>query len=400
MRRAVEELYSRSWPSGPLERLGTAFADFERLFNGQYPGYLGCDTVYHDVQHSLDDTLAMARLLVGYERSHAPEQQFGAERALLGLVVALFHDSGYIRQSDDHQHRNGAEFTLTHVGRSAQFLARYLPTIGLAEWVPVATQIVHFTGYELRFDQIRLDDPRDRKVGHLLGTADMMAQMADRCYLEKVRDRLYPEFVLGGVAVSRNGDGLKVNYGSGLDVLRQTPEFVAETMRTRLDGEFGGAYRYFEIAVRRPQPLHGSHRAQPRVPQAGARDPALVHAAPRAAVLHVGEEPAAEHACAGHRPPQGHARDVLTSAGRRTPPDAAPAGTPPGPRRARAPRRAPIPRPRRRRAPACARPARGCGCRSPRRPAPATPRARGPCRPSTSSGTATLLPVVPVIVTA
>jgi hypothetical protein len=106
---------------------------------------------------------------------------------------------------------------------------------------------VHFTGYELAFDQIRLDDPRDRKVGHLLGTADMMAQMADRCYLEKVRDRLYPEFVLGGVAVAQNGSGLKVNYGSGLDVLRQTPEFFAETMRTRLDGEFGGAYHYVEL---------------------------------------------------------------------------------------------------------------------------------------------------------
>jgi len=47
--------------------------------------------------------------------------------------------------------------------------------------------------------------------------------------------------------VSRNDEGLKVTYGSGLDVLRQTPEFVAATMRTRLDGEFGGAYRYFEV---------------------------------------------------------------------------------------------------------------------------------------------------------
>jgi hypothetical protein len=191
----------------------------------------------------------MARLLVGYERSHAPDQRLGAERALMGLVVALFHDAGYIRQTDDTRHRNGAEFTRTHVSRSAQFLARYLPTIGMAQWVPVATQIVHFTGYELSFDQIRLDEPRDRKVGHLVGTADMMAQMSDRCYLEKVRDRLYPEFVLGGVAVAREVDGLKVNYGSGLDVLRQTPEFVAETMRTRLDGEFGGAYRYFEVVL-------------------------------------------------------------------------------------------------------------------------------------------------------
>jgi hypothetical protein len=247
VRRAVEELYTRTWPGGPVDRLGLAFTDFERLFGGQFPGYLGCDTVYHDVQHSLDDTLAMARLLVGYERSHTPEQRLGAERALLGIVVALFHDAGYIRQTDDTKHRNGAEFTRTHVGRSAQFLARYLPTIGMAEWVPVATQIVHFTGYELRFDQIRLDDARDRKVGHLMGTADMTAQMADRCYLEKCRDRLYPEFVLGGIAVANGEQGLKVTYGSGLDVLRQTPEFVAETMRTRLDGEFGGAYRYFEV---------------------------------------------------------------------------------------------------------------------------------------------------------
>ncbi len=248
VRRAVEEIFTQTWPAGQVDRIQAAFADFERLFNGQFPGYFGCDTVYHDVQHSLDDTLAMARLLAGYEKSHVAEQRLGADRAVMGIVVALFHDAGYIRQTDDTQHRNGAEFTRTHVGRSAQFLARYLPTIGMAEWVPVATQIVHFTGYELGFDQIRLDDPRDRKVGHLVGTADMMAQMADRCYLEKCRDRLYPEFVLGGVAMARGKEGeLKVTYASGLDVLRQTPEFVAETMRTRLDGEFGGAYRYFEV---------------------------------------------------------------------------------------------------------------------------------------------------------
>jgi hypothetical protein len=246
VRRAVEELFSKSWSAGQIERVSMAFADFERLFTGLFPGYYGCDTVYHDVQHTLDDTLAMARLLAGYDRSHVAEQRLGPDRAAMGLVVALFHDAGYIRQTDDTQHRNGAEFTRTHVGRSANFLARYLPTIGMAEWVPVATQIVHFTGYELPFDQIRLDDARDRKVGHLVGTADMIAQMADRCYLEKCRDRLYPEFVLGGVALSNSEEGLKVVYGSGLDILRQTPEFVAETMRTRLDGEFGGAYRYVE----------------------------------------------------------------------------------------------------------------------------------------------------------
>ena len=246
-RRAVEELVNQTWPGARIDRLGTAFADFERLYSGHFPGYFGCDTVYHDMQHSLDDTLAMARLLAGYDRTHTTDQRLGGDRALMGLVTALFHDAGYIRQTDDTQHRNGAEFTRTHVSRGAHFLERYLPTIDMAEWVPVATQIIHFTGYEVPFDQIRLDEPRDRKVGHLLGTADMMAQMSDRCYLEKCRDRLYPEFVLGGVAISRSEAGdLKVVYGSGLDVLRQTPKFFADTMRTRLDGEFGGAYRYVE----------------------------------------------------------------------------------------------------------------------------------------------------------
>ena len=63
VRRAVEEIFSQAWPSGKVDRVSVAFADFERLFTGQFPGYFGCDTVYHDLQHSQDVVLAMARLL-------------------------------------------------------------------------------------------------------------------------------------------------------------------------------------------------------------------------------------------------------------------------------------------------------------------------------------------------
>jgi hypothetical protein len=38
-----------------------------------------------------------------------------------------------------------------------------------------------------------------------------------------------------------------VKYASGLDLLRQTREFVAEVRTKRLDGDFHGAYRYLEI---------------------------------------------------------------------------------------------------------------------------------------------------------
>jgi hypothetical protein len=244
---AVRELFAIGWPGEPYERVAVAFDEFERLFSGRMPGYHGVDTIYHDRQHSLDMTLAMARLLVGYESTVEPHQRVGAERAVMSLVTSLFHDAGYIREFDDRQHRNGAEFTLYHVTRSARFLARFLPTIGMEAWIPISTRIVHFTGYEIKLSQLQLADGRDRKLGYLLGTADLIAQMADRCYLEKCRDRLYPEFVLGGIAASPGSDGtMQVRYSSGLDLLRQTPSFVRETRTQRLDGEFERAHQFLE----------------------------------------------------------------------------------------------------------------------------------------------------------
>jgi hypothetical protein len=108
--------------------------------------------------------------------------------------------------------------------------------------------IVHFTGYELDLDKIELDDPRDAISGHLLGTADLIAQMADRCYLEKCRDRLYKEFVLGGIAIDNSGPGkVLVRYESGLDLLKKTPAFYRQVSRDRLQLKFNRAYRYVEV---------------------------------------------------------------------------------------------------------------------------------------------------------
>ena len=250
VREAVLELYADTWPGAPRDTLEAALRDFERLFAGEAPGYLGVDTVYHDLQHSQDVVLAMARLLAGYERSHPDGPKLGAERGLVAIITALFHDAGYIREANEAGIANGAVFTRNHVTRSARFIARYLPGAGLGHWVPIATRIVHFTGYEVPLDLLRVADSRDRLTGHLLGTADMLAQMADRCYLEKCRDRLYAEFVLGDIAVHAGAEGVKVLYGSGLDLLRQTPKFIASTVDSRLGTAFGHSYRYLE-------PLYG-----------------------------------------------------------------------------------------------------------------------------------------------
>jgi hypothetical protein len=246
---AIETLFRPTWPELPSEPLQRAFNHFERLFAGEVEGFHGVDTVYHDRQHTLDITLALARLLVGYERQQDEPQRLGAARATAGILTGLFHDVGYLRRSDDHDSRNGAEFTRTHVSRGARFLEEYLPVLGFGDWVPIATEIIHFTGYEVPFARIeeKVSDPRDITVGHLLGTADMIAQIADRCYLEKCRDRLYAEFVLGGVALPFSDGSPQVKYASGLDLLRQTPDFIADVRAQRLDRDFRRGYRYLEI---------------------------------------------------------------------------------------------------------------------------------------------------------
>ncbi len=249
VRDAVRALFATTYPGAPFDKLWLAFYDFERLFTGRYPGYLGCDTTYHDMQHTLDMTLALARLIAGYERSVDESDRLGAERAQMTIITSLFHDAGYIRHAErDYEFKNGAELTLQHVSRSADFLRRYLPDLGLARDAAVSSMIVHFTGYEVDLDSIELDDPRDSVCGHLLGTADMIAQMADRCYLEKCRDRLYKEFVLGGIAVEHAQPGrYTVRYESGTDLLKKTPGFYEDVLRTRLQRKFNRAYRYFEV---------------------------------------------------------------------------------------------------------------------------------------------------------
>lgn len=246
---AVAELFTALYPRADFQPIKTAFREFERAFRGHADGFHGIETSYHDLQHTLDVTLAMMRLINGYERSEDTRgQRLGPERAAVGLITALFHDAGYLRRKHDTQHQHGAEYTRVHVSRSARMLTDLLPELGFESVAMIAAEIVHFTGYERPFDEIVIDDPLWVKTGHLLGSADMLAQMADRCYLEKCRDRLYEEFEMGGIARMRAPDGREViNYRSPKDLLQKTPDFCNATLRQRLGDKFDHAYRYMNV---------------------------------------------------------------------------------------------------------------------------------------------------------
>ena len=130
----VLRLYHGLYNGKPATAIQRAFGDLGELYRGEHPDYLPCDTEYHDIQHVLDVTLAMARLMDGYERSRDGSPALPAACFALGVITALFHDFGYLRKRGDRRHRYGAEYTLTHVTRGSRHLRGYLPQVGLKRY--------------------------------------------------------------------------------------------------------------------------------------------------------------------------------------------------------------------------------------------------------------------------
>lgn len=244
--KAIDRIYLDLYPQASGSAMHLAFRDCTRMFRGEFPGYRPCDTPYHDIQHTMEVTLAMARLIDGYERSRVGAETIKERLFQLGVITALFHDCGYIIGFNEGEGRNGAEFTFTHVSRGSAFLKEYLPTIGMDDLAEIAAKLIHFTGYEQPVSEVKVPGLIYRLLGNLLGSADIIAQMADRCYLEKCRDRLYPEFVAGGIARQRSPEGEeKIVFSSGADLVLKTPGFYHGAEK-RLTADLAGCYVFAE----------------------------------------------------------------------------------------------------------------------------------------------------------
>jgi hypothetical protein len=207
------------------------FADTVRLFNGEYPGYRRCTTPYHDLKHTTDTMLAMARLMHG---AILEGHSLTGPQVSLGLMCALMHDTGYIQKEKDTK-GTGAKYTGSDTSRSIEFMEAYLTDRGLMkeQFAPYADILV-CTSLETRADERSFPSPAVELLCKLLGTADLMGQMADRIYLEKLL-HLYEEFREAEVA----------GYRDELDLLKKTKDFY-EMVKRRFRGEFNGVCDYVQ----------------------------------------------------------------------------------------------------------------------------------------------------------
>ena len=224
----VKIIVSMIFPQFDFALLFLTFRDVLRLFQGQYPGYQACDTAYHDLKHTTDTFLTMARIIHGATITNL---HFQEKSVALGLVSALLHDSGYILTLDEEG--SGAEYTSVHIRRSIAFMENYFEARDFSrEDFNFCRAILNCTGLDVRIDNIQFASQENAKLGKMLGTADLLGQMSDRTYLEKLLF-LYDEFKIANIK----------GLGSELDFLRGTPGFFDMTLN-RFRDELGGVNKY------------------------------------------------------------------------------------------------------------------------------------------------------------
>jgi len=214
--------------------LEQAMLDLVRAYRGDYPGLLRCDTCYHDLRHSFDSGLAMARLIDGHAIVTPREatEHIDAEHALVGVLLALFHDIGLLRRTSE-AHLQGAQLTPIHEKRGVEFMHDYLSKTPLAH-LAEKSELIMVTRLTW---PVPVEMPElDRAVGSLLGTADIMSQLSDRDYLEKCRDFLFAEFSTFGLAGASGS-----LYPDPRTLLEKTPGFYNGVLRPRMELEYGGA---------------------------------------------------------------------------------------------------------------------------------------------------------------
>jgi hypothetical protein len=225
----VQAVFLAVCPDRDLHKLRRVFDDTVRLYKGRYLGYRKCNTGYHDLKHATDMLLCTARLLHGLHIGGLPLNEEVAE---LCLISALLHDAGYIQGHDDFG-GTGAKYAMVHVERSLIFLKNYFEGNGFSRGeYETCGRLIMATDLDANFKDIPFASEEEETAGKALFAGDILGQMADRLYLEKLL-YLYREFAEARVMGLKGED----------ELLAKTLDFY-KSIKRRLKEDIGYTDRY------------------------------------------------------------------------------------------------------------------------------------------------------------
>ncbi len=216
-------------PEFDTDKIERVFKYTVDLYQGQLPEYKACNTDYHNLRHITDTYLAMVRLLHGVQLT---EDTFSDSEIVNGLISALMHDTGMIQEASDYE-GTGAKYTKDHVKLSMDFVEIHADTLLLdSREVADMRDMILCTDLLADIPAIEFSSQKIELLGKILGTADLIAQMADRTYLEKLLF-LYHEFREAEMG----------NFKNEVDFLYQTLNFF-DISYTRFKETLDNVSRY------------------------------------------------------------------------------------------------------------------------------------------------------------
>lgn len=231
MLEEVRRIVQLMFPEFDFSWIMTVYHDIIKLFEGDFIGYRKCNTSYHDLRHTEDCTLEFARLVHG---AYLNGQQVSIRGLNLGIISALMHDTGYIQKVGDSM-GTGAKYTRTHVDRSIEFTRRYFTIKGYpAVDYSFCKNCLQCTGLSVKIKNIHFVSEENELMGKVLGVADLIGQMSDWNYLEKL-PALFLEYQEGNVS----------GYETEFDLIKETPDFW-NFSQERFRTELGNVDRYLK----------------------------------------------------------------------------------------------------------------------------------------------------------
>ncbi|MCK9174734.1 MAG: hypothetical protein M0O96_05605 [Desulforhopalus sp.] len=181
----------------PLERL---HYDIVAMFSGKDLDFKGNTMPYHTLRHTMMVALAAMRYLHGL---HFNGHRISPQALLQGMFCTYFHDSGMLLKSDDPA-TSGVVYISTHEKRSAQFLTEYVKKRELPPFLTDGVGIIiAYTWLSQDPATFPPHSKQQQMLGQVVGAADLLAQMADRYYLESL-PLLFDELERGKLNLSRN----------------------------------------------------------------------------------------------------------------------------------------------------------------------------------------------------
>jgi hypothetical protein len=222
----IQKLAGIIHPQIDSQLINRVHLDIACIFSGTFPGFRLSNPTYHNLRHTRLVALATTRLFHGL---WCEGRSFSADTLIQGLLSAYFHDTGMLLTTDDTA-RTGSRYIRGHEERSIAFLQSYIETTRMpSSYCENCAAIIRCTDLNQNPEFFSFPTEEIKLAGQVVGSADILAQMADRYYLERL-PLLFQE----------QKDGEAHQYDTPVEMMQRTTQFYHTTIARRLRVAFAG----------------------------------------------------------------------------------------------------------------------------------------------------------------